>query len=60
MKDNYLDNIRNQIITTEAKVVVRNYKNIQINLQEIVILEKNYPKQVNTMEKVLLRSMQLY
>ena len=36
MKDNYLDNIRNEIITTEAKVVVRNYKN---NLDK---LTRNY------------------
>ena len=36
MKDNYLENIRKEIITTEAKVVVRNYKN---NLDK---LTRNY------------------
>ena len=36
MKDNYLEHIRNEIITTEAKVVVREYKN---NLDK---LTRNY------------------
>lgn len=36
MNDNYLDHIRNEIITTEAKVIVREYKN---NLDK---LTKNY------------------
>ena len=36
MKDNYLEYIRNEIITTEAKVIVREYKN---NLDK---LTKNY------------------
>ena len=27
MKDNYLEHIRNEIINTEAKVIVREYKN---------------------------------
>lgn len=36
MNDNYLDHIRNEIITTEAKVIVREYKN---NLDK---LTRNY------------------
>ena len=36
MKDNYLEQIRNEIITTEAKVIVREYKN---NLDK---LTRNY------------------
>ena len=36
MKDNYLEHIRNEIITTEAKVIVREYKN---NLDK---LTRNY------------------
>lgn len=36
MKDNYLEHIRNEIITTEAKVLVREYKN---NLDK---LTRNY------------------
>ncbi len=36
MKDNYLEQIRNEIITTESKVIVREYKN---NLDK---LTRNY------------------
>lgn len=36
MKDNYLEHIRNEIINTEAKVIVREYKN---NLDK---LTRNY------------------
>lgn len=36
MNDNYLDHIRNEIITIEAKVIVREYKN---NLDK---LTRNY------------------
>ena len=48
MKDNYLENIRKEIITTEAKVVVRNYKNNLDNSKNTINVITKGVRKVNT------------
>ena len=40
MKDNYLENIRNEIINGNAKVIAKNYQINNVKLARNIILEK--------------------
>ena len=51
MEENYLENIREYIISEQARTIVRDYNANKSKLETIIILAKNYLKRVNIMEK---------